>query len=189
MEHDIMWLPWEGPGLEHLHLTLPPGRVLADGVIIGIAGGMPFRVRYVIRCDESWRVREVRVSLLDAGEPAIALLTGGDGHWTTDLGESLPDLDGCLDIDLTATPFTNTLPIRRLRLQLGDSADLLVAYLNVPEFRLETARQRYTCLEAGPDRSRYRFETLPCGFTAEILVDADGLVIDYPELFQRVWPQ
>ena len=34
---------------------------------------------------------------------------------------------------------------------------------------------------------RYRFEVLPRGFAAELLVDADGLVIDYPQLFRRVW--
>ncbi len=188
MDRDVMWLPWEGPGLEHLHLTFSPDGALADGVIIGITEGQPFRVRYVIRCDARWRVRETHVTLLSSDQPTIGLLSDGNGHWTTDTGEPRPDLDGCLDIDLIATPFTNTLPIRRLRLQPGTSADLLVAYVDVSELRLETARQRYTCLEAWPDGARYRFEVLPSGgFTAELLVDAYGLVINYPQLFRRVW--
>jgi hypothetical protein len=41
-------------------------------------------------------------------------------------------------------------------------------------------RQRYGCLEAQADGGLYRFEALPSGFTAELPVDADGLVIDYP---------
>jgi hypothetical protein len=189
VDHDIMWVPWEGPGLEHLHLTLPPGGAIADGVIIGISEGRPFRVRYEIHYDARWRAREVRVTLLGSDQPAIGLHADGDGQWTADTGEPRLDLDGCLDIDLSATPFTNTLPIRRLRLQPGASAELLVAYLDVPELKLEATRQRYTRLEARPDGARYRFEALPSGFTAELPVDADGLVIDYPQLFRRVWSE
>jgi hypothetical protein len=43
--------------------------------------------------------------------------------------------------------------------------------------------QAYTCIE--PNR-RYRFEGLDTGFTAEIAVDDDGLVTDYPGLFERI---
>lgn len=187
MDRDIMWLPWEGPGLEHLHLTVSPGGALANGVIIGLAAGQPFRAHYVIRCDAHWRVREARVILLDADQPFISLLADGNGHWTTESGKPQPGMDRCLDIDLTVTPFTNTLPIRRLGLQPGASANLLVAYLDVPDLHLTASRQRYTCLEARPDGARYRFEVLPSGFAAELPVDTDGLVIDYPHLFRRVW--
>jgi hypothetical protein len=187
MDRDVMWVPWEGPGLEHLHLTSSTGDAVADGAIIGIAEGHPFRARYEIRCDTNWRVREVRVTLLGADQPVIDLHADGNGHWTADTGEPRSDLDGCLDIDITGTPFTNTLPIRRLQLQPGASADLSVAYLDVPTLRLDAARQRYTCLEARPDGARYRFEALPSVFTAELPVDADGLVIDYPHLFRRIW--
>lgn len=188
MVRDVMWRPWEGPGLEHLRLAFSPGGTLADGVIIGIAEGQPFRVHYVIRCDARWRVRDAHVTLLGSDQPAISLLADGNGHWATDTGKSQPELDGCLDIDLTATPYTNTLPIRRLRLRPGASADLLIAYLDIPDLRLTESRQRYTCIETTPQGARYRFEVLPTsGFTAELSVDVNGLVIDYPHLFRRVW--
>jgi uncharacterized protein len=48
-------------------------------------------------------------------------------------------------------------------------------------------RQRYGCLQARADGGLYRFEALPSGFTAELPVDADGLVLDYPGLFRRAW--
>src|SRR6266851_3870292 len=41
------------------------------------------------------------------------------------------------------------------------------------------------------DGGRYRYESLKqgvSGFTAELPVDRDGLVGDYPEVFRRVWP-
>ena len=97
-----------------------------------------------------------------------------------------------MDIDFAATPFTNTLPIRRLGLQPGESAEVAVVYIDAPSLEVTPVRQRYTCLASDADGGRYRFEALPYaalpdGFMAELSVDADGLVRDYPPLFRRVW--
>jgi hypothetical protein len=91
-------------------------------------------------------------------------------------------LQGCLDIDIAACAFTNTLPIRRLALEVGQSAEIQVAYLHIPDLRVERVPQRYT--RVAPQR--YRYEGLSTGFVAEITVDEDGLVIDYPQLCRRV---
>ena len=88
-----------------------------------------------------------------------------------------------IDVDITATPFTNTLPIRRLNLSAGQSADITVAYIDVPSLTVTADPQRYTCLE--PMR-RYRFESLDSDFMREIEVDEHGLVVLYPDLFRRV---
>jgi hypothetical protein len=33
----------------------------------------------------------------------------------------------------------------------------------------------------------YRYESLSSGFAADLVVDCDGLVVDCPGMFQRVW--
>lgn len=192
MEREVMWAAAEGPGAEHLRLSLGGTGAIADGVVVGVEVGRAFRLRYVIRCDAGWRVREVRVEALEVDAGAIVLIADGAGRWSDGRGEALPELDGCLDVDLSATPFTNTLPIRRLGLRPGESAEIGVAFIAVPGFGVEAVRQRYGCLEARPDGGRYRFESppdegLPEGFVAELAVDGDGLVVDYPGLFRRVW--
>ena len=187
MEHEIIWVPWEGPGLEHLRLLTSDSGVVADGLVIGLEGGRPFRIGYEIRCDGQWRVRKVRAAAPASGRPVLELLTDGEGRWKRGGGQSVPELDGCIDVDISATPFTNTLPIRRLGLRPGESEELSVAYVRVPELLLGSERQRYGCLEARAEGGLYRFEALPSGFTAELPVDADGLVIDYPGLFRRAW--
>ena len=181
-----MWTPWEEAGLEHLRLVRSGSSVVANGLVIGLQAGRPFRIGYEIRCDGRWRVREVRAAALDSERPVLELLADGEGHWKRGGGESVPELDGCIDVDISATPFTNTLPIRRLGLQPGKSTDVDVAYIRVPELLVGPERQRYGSLEARTDSGHYRFEALPSGFTAELPVDADGLVIDYPGLFRRV---
>jgi hypothetical protein len=188
VEREVMWAPWEGPGLEHLRLlTSDDGGVVANGLVIGLEGGRPFRIGYEVRCDNLWRVREVRAGAPDLERPVLELLTDGEGHWKRRGGEPVPELDGCIDVDISATPFTNTLPIHRLGLKPSESEELAVAYVRVPELLVGAERQRYGCLEAQADGGLYRFEALPSGFTAELPVDADGLVTDYPGLFRRAW--
>lgn len=188
MEREVMWVPWEGPGLEHLRLRQDQSGILADGIVIGLHAGRPFRFGYRIRCDARWRALEVTVGLLSPREVELALVSDGQGRWATPDGQGVSAIQGAIDVDVSATPFTNTLPIRRLGLKPGQSAELSVAYIAVPELRLETARQRYTCLESRQDGGRYRYESPARGFSAELVVDREGLVIDYPGLFRRVWP-
>jgi hypothetical protein len=160
---------------------------VVNGLVIGLEAGRPFRIGYEIRCDEWWRVREVRAAAPDSRRPVLELLADGEGHWQRRGGEPMRELDGCIDVDISATPFTNTLPIRRLGLEHGESEELMVTYIRVPELLVGPERQRYCCLEARADGGLYRFEALPSGFTAELPVDGDGLVIDYPGLFRRAW--
>jgi uncharacterized protein len=187
VEREVMWIPWEGPGLEHLRLVTSGRGVVANGLVIGLEAGRPFRIGYEIRCDGHWRVREVRAAAPDSERPVLELVANGEGHWKRRGGEFISELEGCIDIDISATPFTNTLPIRRLGLEPGESEELTVTYIRVPELLVGPERQHYGCLEAQANGGLYRFEALPSGFTAELPVDADGLVIDYPGLFRRAW--
>jgi hypothetical protein len=189
-----MWSPWDGPGLEHLRLYRQNEGIVADSLIIGVEEQRPFRARYEIHCTSNWELCAVHVSLLSESLPSLHLLTDGTGNWAIERGETLPSLQGCLDVDISVTPFTNTLPIRRLALQPGTSATLKMVYIAVPQMLVKVTQQRYTCLEATPTGRRYRFESLEDGvsvFTADLPVDQDQLVLDYPELFRRVgaWGQ
>ncbi len=187
-EHTILWAPWAGLGLEHLRLVQGDDLILADGLIIGVAeaDGLPFRARYSIQCDAQWHVRELRIDMLDAANRRLDLMSDGAGHWADEAGAPLSGLVGCFDVDISATPFTNTLPIRRLALPPGAAADVNVVYIGLPELTVTQGMQRYTCLASDSAGARYRFESRAHDFTAELPVDAQGLVKDYPGLFRRV---
>jgi hypothetical protein len=51
-----MWSAWQGLGLGHLRLAVRHSGVLADGLVLGVADGHPFRLFYQVRCDPYWRV-------------------------------------------------------------------------------------------------------------------------------------
>src|SRR5215207_2643334 len=185
-EHNIFWTPWAGPGLEHLRLVQGDELILADGLIIGEESGQPFRARYTIQCDASWHVRELRIDMLDAANRRLDLMSDGAGHWSDGAGEPLPGLVGCFGVDISVTPFTNTLPIRRLALPPGAAADINVVYIALPELTVIPAMQRYACMVSNAAGARYRFEARSHAFTAELPVDTHGLVEDYPGLFRRL---
>ena len=187
MIREVMWSAWDRPGLGHLRLAVRESGVVADGMVLGVEEGHPFRLAYEVRCDAYWRVRAARVGV--PGEsPRVELYFDGEGNWTGPDGRALTYLKGCKYVDVSETPFTNTLPIRRLDLPPGESAEITVAYFDGTELQPWPEPQRYTRLEANNGGGIYRFLSLDGGFTADLPVDSDGLVLDYPGLFRRTFP-
>lgn len=175
------WRDWPGNSIERLVLNETRDRIHAESVIISKDGDNPFAARYEIICDPEWRVRHVSVRLanLDRG---IELSCDGNGNWSDKSGDK-PELRGAIDVDISATPFTNTLPIRRLKLGAMQTADINTVYIRLPELTVTTDAQRYTCLDPG---GLYRYESLDGDFARDIEVDSEGLVVTYPGLFRRI---
>lgn len=195
---DVLWAAWDGRGFEHLALSTEPGGVRADSLIIAVDDdGRPYRARYVVECDAGWVMRRARIEVLE--EPArvmparvmparvMEVRADGRGGWTDAVtGTSLP-LTGCMDIDIYPSPFTNTLPIRRLAdAGVGRPVAIDVAWVLLPALTIQAARQEYTLLERGETGARWRFRALESGFTAELAVDGQGVVRDYPEIARRI---
>jgi uncharacterized protein len=189
MNRQVYWELREGIGLEHLHLIGAPHGYLADGAIIRHFENMPYRVTYKITMDTGWQVMEARIRSMGEDPRTIHLKSDRAGNWTDEEGVVLQDIYGCSEIDITFTPFTNTLPIRRLNLGEGQSQTIDVAYIDIQDMSVRPVKQRYTCLERGDVTSLYRYEGLETGFTADLKVDLDGLVIDYPGVFAMRFTQ
>lgn len=151
-----------------------------QGVVVLPIGGEPAEVRYGVDLDPGWRTRRAEVVIDDdAGRRTITLEADGEGGWEVE-GAPAEPLDGCIDVDFGFTPATNTLQIRRLGLAVGESRSLPVAWLAFPELTVQPLTQTYTHL--GPDRWSYGDDQ----FTAELLVDGDGYVLRYDDLWRAV---
>jgi uncharacterized protein len=175
------WTNWEGEGLEHLGLREAATGIVAESVVIGRSEGRAFALRYRIDCDSSWRVRRVALNLV--GNDSFELTSDARGNWFDNSRRALRKLaGGAIDVDISATPFTNTLPIRRLKLRDGESKEIAAVYFLVPELKVSLDRQRYTRL----DRQHYRYQSLDSDFRRDIEIDRNGLVVSYPGLFRRL---
>jgi hypothetical protein len=182
----VQWTDWSGRGLDRCLWSQNEEGASLEGVVIGTREG-EYGAHYLVRTDALFRTRELRFEYL--GGPRLHLVVDELGRWRDMLRDQpVPALDGCLDVDIGATPSTNTLPIRRLCLVEQASAKIEVAYVPLPsqigeEFLPTRAQQQYTCLASG---RRYRYDGIFRGFTAELEVDADLMILDYPKMFRRI---
>lgn len=184
----IIWKALIYEGMEHLVLDETETGASIKSVVIGVENHAAFRLDYILQCDEHYAVREVNLALnADSALRRLYMTSDGRGNWSDAEGEPLSAFDGCLDIDISTTPFTNTLPIRRIGWQVGQSEVLNMIYLLIPDLTPRLAQQRYTCIEQSTNGATFRYESLSSGFTALLPVDAAGLVLDYPKIWERVY--
>ncbi|MGH8855134.1 MAG: putative glycolipid-binding domain-containing protein [Telluria sp.] len=180
-ERAYRWQAADGAGLEHLSLQVNDELIIAEGVVIGNDDQRgAFGCNYRICCDGGWRVRSVEVHV--AGGASLVLTGDGHGQWRDGDGLLQAHLSGCMDVDIAATPFTNTLPIRRLGHTLRRRTGIAVVYIPVPSLLPRRAEQAYTLLPDG----RVLYEGPIGAFQATLELDADGLVVHYPGLFTRI---
>jgi hypothetical protein len=185
--HEALWRSPDGARFEHVRLRESGQGFEADGLVIRSGADEDVRVRYRITGDASWRTRTVRVESLDGRREPLLLTSDGEGHWHAANGAPVPALAGCSDVDVFASPFTNTIPIRRLALEPGASAEIKAAFVRIPELDVEPHRQRYTRLHQQEGNDVYRYESVDTGFSAHLPVDAEGLLLEYPGYFVREW--
>lgn len=141
----------------------------------------PMRAEYEVTCNAAWQTRRVRIQQrLGRRSQGLTLRVDRNLCWWQGSRPFLR-LRGCEDVDLMVTPITNTLPIRRLQLKIGQSAEVTAAWIRFPELRVQRLSQRYTRLAR--DRYHYQSDT---GFSTELVVDDFGLVTLYPAGWQRI---
>jgi hypothetical protein len=175
----VLWQSAEG-GADRCTLEAGTAGFRLRGVALLVDDGAPVELRYSVDGDGFWRTRRVDVVVVWPDRLVeLPLEADAVGNWTLG-GRRLGAVEGCIDVDLGFTPATNTLPIRRLQLEIGERATVGAAWVRWPELTVEHAEQGYERLAA----DRYRF-TLG-EFSADLTVDELGLVLDYPSLWRAV---
>ena len=145
------------------------------GTVLGAERGEPVRIEYRVLADGGGLTTAAHVRQLRGfDERTVVLMRDAKGAWTVD-GTRVPKLKGCTDVDLGCSPSTNTLPIRRLRLGVGESKTIHAAWVRFPELEVVKAAQTYTRL----DEYTYRYASGT--FEAELTIDHEGLVTAYAE--------
>jgi hypothetical protein len=177
----VLWRGVETGALDRCRLEAGPEGLRLSGTVLTAEFGTPLEARYLVEAGPDGLTRRVELAL-DDGAVRRVLLADGAGRWRWEGGDSeLVEVAGALDVDLTVTPATNTLPIRRLAgLAVGEAADLRMAWVQFPELSVIPSAQRYERLAA----DRWRFST--GDFSAELVVDPEGLVLEYSGLFRSL---
>lgn len=179
-----LWRRLDVAGAEHFRLWSSSQGHRLEGTIVLEHEHQPWQVEYEVACSLGWETTRVTVVTVNGDTMRrMGLFTDDRRRWWTHRTE-LDALAGAVDVDISLTPSTNTLPIRRLGLldvRVGDARDVTAAWLSFPDLSVEPLRQRYTRLSG----RRFRYESDGGRFTAELEVDDLGLVVSYPVIWRR----
>jgi uncharacterized protein len=173
-------------GFESVFLSHQPEGARITGRTCGVEYEQVWDVGYVIDVDARWRTirAEVRSRTAD-GDARTLIESTGDGSWRMD-GEPAPALDGSYDVDLESSACTNLLPVHRLELSVGESAESPAVYVRAPSLAVERLDQTYRRIDDDGSDQRYAYLAPRFGADFVLPYDAAGLVLDYPGLAVRV---
>jgi hypothetical protein len=194
----VAWVKDDPFGVEFAEIAIAEDHLTALGVAVGTAP-LPYRLDYRLETGAGFVTTRLGVtSRGDGWCRELDLGRNGDGVWhsaTSEKGQvNLPPaggdgdgLVGALDCDLGLSPVTNMMPILRYRLlHCGGPIELTMAWVAVPALTVHADGQRYRHIGSGPGRHVVRFEATDGSFGADITVDADAVVIDYPGIARRL---
>ena len=132
---------------------------------------------YAVRCGEDWESLSADVTGTWAGREINLRIACGSQGWEMN-GTPQPTTRSCADLDLSFTPATNLLPLRRLQFNGGAPVPVDAAWL-VPDLaRMQRLEQTYArCGEGEVDYASP-------GFAARLGVHPSGFVTHYPGLWE-----
>ena len=180
------WRPLNDLGLEHLHVFKTTHGFHVKGHLVRKLANQVFSATYTVECADDWTFQSVDIQVTTDETRSLILTIDDNGVWRDGTSAERADLFGCFEIDISATPFTNTLAIGRLNLSVGQGQDIHAAYIRLPELTTEKVPQRYTARGVVEGQVVHTYEGLFRHFTADLATDEHGLVLDYPETFIRV---
>jgi hypothetical protein len=157
--------------------------IVITGTTVGVEEAVPWSIHYVVDVADNWHVRQATVT--DHDGTRLDVRTDGDGSWTVD-GTPRPELDGCLDLDFEASMVTNTLPVHRLALAVGQQGRSAAVYVRSRGLMVERLDQTYRRLPDGDAMMVFDYESPRFGYHDRLRFAPDGLALDYPGIGVRV---
>lgn len=177
----ILWKGIIYNSLEYFNLTQADNVFVAKSKIVGTYNDNIYSVNYHLIIDSEWLIQNFHITYEVNG---MEKMLQGDkimNKWEIN-GQIDEDFTDFKFIDISLTPFTNTLPIKNINMPLAQENEIHVIYLDILNGSITPVKQKY--IKKNDDM--YRFENVPNDFEADIKIDSFGLVEFYPELFQKI---
>lgn len=176
----ILWRRQDAVGHDACRLVRKSDGWRLDGAAVFQHKNGPACLAYGVDSDGEWRTQEGVVHGWVGNRPLDFRITRTpEGIWSLN-GQGAPRLEGCFDLDLAFTPATNLLQLRRLALQVGQAADVPVAWLDPVSGVFAKLYQRYERRTA----AEYWYEAPQFGYFALLQVNPVGFVEEYPHLWE-----
>jgi len=181
-EEKVLWQRKNLIGSEYLKLNQSSNEIKAQGTVIYSDRYDAYKVMYQIELEKSWVTKSVYVTV-EGKEHSLHLRSNGIGEWWSN-DTYLDSMQGAIDVDISVTPFSNSLPINRFEWAVGERKTFNMLYIDVPSLELLNLEQHYTLVNEEEEGKRF-FQYECRDYQTTISVDQHGLVEDYPRLFTR----
>jgi hypothetical protein len=191
----LTWQAEDGHGLEGVRMIPGHGGFRALGRMVRVEPTGGFTSSYRLVVGEDGRVSRHSVTSATAErERHLTINRTDDGVWLLDTGSGTgavrDDCAGAVDVDLAYSPMFNTIPIRRLGLhrEAGEHTVPMV-FVSLPDLEVRVVEQTYRTVSVLDEDTGHAGIGFATGdFTADLVVDADGVVTSYPGLARRLTP-
>src|SRR5688500_12177439 len=128
MQTNVLWTGIEYHSLENCVVTKTDAGINVNSIIIGGYDDKIYHVEYSIKTNRHWEtvLLEFKTQFSDRKD-AFRYESDGKGNWKKD-GMTVDKFKGCLDVDISLTPFTNSLPINRLQWEVNKPEQIKVLF-------------------------------------------------------------
>lgn len=175
----MIWRRIDMPGHDACRLERNESGWSLRGAAVFLLAGQPANLSYAVNCDEDWKTMSGRI-IGAIGERAIDdLIAHENGRWLLN-GDPTPGLEGLDDLDLSFTPATNFLQLRRAKLPIAQAVLLPAAWFDLETGLLRELQQIYE----RRDQLTFYYRAPSVGYEGLIELAPNGFIRLYPGLWE-----
>jgi uncharacterized protein len=172
-------------GFEVVFFGAGPDGYRLDGHTAAVEDGQSWAVHYTVLVDPAWATRSARVTGWSAsGERTLEIERTGEAGWLVN-SEPVPELTGCRDVDLESSVVTNTVPVHRLDLRIGQAAQAPAVFVRA-DLSVERLEQTYARAPDEGETQVYEYEAPRFDYRGRLGYDRAGVLLRYPGIAERV---
>lgn len=175
----VLWRCIDKAGHDFCRLGRDPSGWRVEGVSVFLQDFQPAMLSYSVECNPRWETVSGRVRGSIGSQNANYAITRQNGIWTLN-GAPVESLDDLVDLDLSFTPATNLIQIRRISLPENEIVEAPVAWFDVLSGTLTRLPQIY---QRRSERLIW-YEAPTVGYRGLLELDVNGFISHYPGLWK-----
>lgn len=182
MQNNIIWEGHNYNSVENCNILTNDNGYEAAATISVCLDDCVCNVEYIIRINQNWESEYCKITnRIEGGAKTLELQRNSGDKWLVN-GVLEKKFEGYDGIDISITPFANTLAINRKKLQEEESIEMRIIYIDVIKMKCEPIAVRYTRLS----ESEVEYENLTNEYNVVLDVDENGFIKNYPGFFKQL---
>lgn len=182
MQNNIIWEGLNDESIENCNVLTNTDGLESESIVSVSTDEYICNIEYSLIINQRWESQYCRIrNCLEEGDKCLELKRLSGNKWLIN-GEEDTRFDGFDGIDISVTPFTNTLIINRRQLQEEESIKMRIIYIEPIEMVCQPIEVLYTKLSS----KEYEYHNLTTGYHVVLDVNEGGFVTYYPGFFKML---